>query len=168
MLIRALTKNDRQAWLTLAHESDEIVGGLIPDIATFYEGFDDYMKSKIKQHEAFMAMDRMSEKCLGIVAFSKKHNRITFLAVTKDAEFQRVGGKLMEVALNQLGNTKEITVNVLMSDAELIKQERALYERFSFVESDNTIVENGIPACQMKRPPIEIEERGRAKILQGL
>jgi diadenosine tetraphosphate (Ap4A) HIT family hydrolase len=35
----------------------------------------------------------------------------------------------------------------------MIKQERALYERFSFVESDNKIVENGIPACQMKKPP---------------
>jgi hypothetical protein len=75
------------------------------------------MAAKIKQHEAFMAMDRMSEKCLGIVAFSKNHNRITFIGVTQDADFQKVGGKLMEVALNQLDNTKEITVNVLRADA---------------------------------------------------
>jgi diadenosine tetraphosphate (Ap4A) HIT family hydrolase/predicted GNAT family N-acyltransferase len=160
MLIRALTKNDVPAWLALAHESDEIVSGLIPDIATFYKGFDDYMESKIKQHEAFMAADRISGKCLGVVTFSKNNSRITFLAVTKEADFQKIGGKLIEVALNQLDNTREITVNVLKSDAEPIKQERALYERFSFVESDNAIVENGIPAIQMKRPSVAVYRPG--------
>jgi predicted GNAT family N-acyltransferase len=153
MLIRAVTTDDIPVWLALAHESDEIVSELIPDIATFYKGFDDYVAAKIKQHEAFMATDRISEKCLGIVAFSKKHNRITFLGITKDTDFQKTGSKLMEVALNQLDNTKEISVNVLKSDAEEIKQERTLYERFSFVESDNRIVENGIAARQMKMTP---------------
>src|SRR4030043_185695 len=158
MLIRALTTDDIPAWLAIAHESDEIVSGLIPDITTFYKGFDDYVTAKIKQHEAFMVEDRMSGNCLGVIAFSKSHNRITFLGVTKDADFQTVGGKLMEIALNQLDNTKEITANVLKSDAEPIKQERALYERFSFVESIEKIEENGAPAIQMKRPPLKTKQ----------
>jgi diadenosine tetraphosphate (Ap4A) HIT family hydrolase/predicted GNAT family N-acyltransferase len=160
MLIRALNKDDTPAWLALAHESDEIVSGLIPDIAAFYKGFDEYMARKIKQHEAFMAADRIPNKCLGIVAYSKKHNRISYIGVTKDADFQNIGGKLMETALNQLDNAKEITANVLKSDAEMIKQERALYERFSFVESDDKVVESGIPACQMKRPIVAVYQPG--------
>ena len=160
MLIRALTTDDMPAWLALSYESDEIVGELIPDIDAFYEGFDDYMASKIKQHEAFMAADRISGKCLGIVAFSKNNSRITYLGVTQGADFQIVGGKLMEIALNQLDNTREITATILKSNEASIKQERTLYERFSFVESDDTIVENSVPALQMKRPVVAVYRPG--------
>lgn len=151
MLIRALTQNDIPAWLALAHEGDEMVRGILPDIATFYEGFDEYIESKIKQHEAFMATDRMSGKCLGIVAFSQKHNRITFLGVAQDIDFQKTGRKLMEVALNQLDKTKEITVDVLKSEADIFKKERNLYELFGFTASGKTVSEAGVPARQMKR-----------------
>jgi diadenosine tetraphosphate (Ap4A) HIT family hydrolase len=160
MLIRALTTDDMPAWLALAYESDEIVGELIPDIDKFYEGFDDYMASKIKQHEAFMAADRLSGKCLGIVAFSKKNSRITYLGVTQSANFQNIGGKLMEIVLNQLDNTREITATILKSSEASIQQERALYERFSFTESVGDIVENGLPALQMKRPVVAFYRPG--------
>jgi diadenosine tetraphosphate (Ap4A) HIT family hydrolase/predicted GNAT family N-acyltransferase len=160
VLIRALTTDDIPAWLALAYESDEIVSELIPDIDAFYEGFDDYMADKIKQHEAFMAADRISGKCLGIVAFSKNNSRITYLGVTQGADFQVVGGKLMEIALNQLDNTREITANILKSDEASIRQERALYERFSFVESDNAIEESGVPALRMKRPVVAVYRPG--------
>jgi predicted GNAT family N-acyltransferase len=152
MLIRAVTMDDRQAWLALAHESDEIIGKLIPDIATFYEGFDDYMDAKIRQNEAFMAEDRISKRCQGIVGFSKKNNRITYLGVSNNNAFQKIGSKLMAVALNQLDNSREISVNVLKSDADPIKKERNLYESLGFTEYDNTIFEAGVPACMMKRP----------------
>ena len=148
---------DRQAWLILAHESDEIVSRLIPDIATFFGGFYDYMDAKIRQNEAFMAEDRISKRCQGIVGFSKKHNRITFLGVAKNRDFQKIGSKLIVFALNQLDNSREISVNVLKSDSEPIKQERKLYESLGFTEHDNTIFEAGVPACMMKRPPTAIE-----------
>ncbi|HEY31663.1 MAG TPA: GNAT family N-acetyltransferase [Dehalococcoidia bacterium] len=160
MLIRAVTMDDCQTWLNLAHESDEIVSRLIPDIATFYDGFDDYMKAKIRQNEAFMAVDRMSERCLGIVAFSKSHNRVTFLGVSTNSDFYIIGSKLMEVALNQLDNTKEISVTVLKSDSEPIKQERVLYESLGFTEHDGSVLEAGVPACLMKRPPVRINKTG--------
>jgi diadenosine tetraphosphate (Ap4A) HIT family hydrolase/predicted GNAT family N-acyltransferase len=160
VLIRALTTDDIPAWLALAYEADEIVSELLPDIDKFYEGFDDYMADKIDRHEAFMAEDRISGACMGIIAFSRNNNRITFLGVTQDADFQIVGGKLMEIALNQLDNSREITANILKSDEAVVKQERALYERFGFLESDNAIIEAGVPAIQMKRPPVEIYRPG--------
>ena len=153
MLLRPLKENDRQAWLDLAHESDEIIRQLIPDIAIFYQGFDDYIEAKIKQNEAFMAMDRMSGRCLGIVAISKSHNRISFLGVTKNADFWEIGSKLVKIALNQLDSTREISVNVLKTDLEPIKQERFLYESLGFTERDGNVSEAGVPACLMKRPP---------------
>ncbi|MGD1119306.1 MAG: HIT family protein [Dehalococcoidales bacterium] len=160
MLIRALSNEDIPAWLALAYESDEIVGKLIPDIDKFYEGFDDYMADKISQHEAFMAVDRVSGQCLGIIAFSQNNSRITFLAVTGGAGFQKVGGKLMEIALNQLDNTREITANILKSDEALIRQERTLYERFSFTEAVNPAIEVGVPALQMTRPAVAVPRPG--------
>lgn len=158
MLIRAVTENDRQAWLNLAHESDEIIGQLLSDITTFFKGFDDYVEAKIKQNEAFMAMDRMSGHCLGIVAISKSHNRISFLGVTKNTDFWEIGSKLMEIALNQLDSTREISVNVLKTDLDPIKNERLLYENLGFIECDHTIFEAGVPACLMKRAPTAEKE----------
>ena len=149
MLIRALTKDDIPAWLALAHESDDIVARMVPDITVFYDGFNEYMERKIKQHEAFMAVDRMSGKCLGAVAYSKKHNRISFFGVNKDADFQNTGGQILEVAMNQLEWGKEITANVIKSDAPIVKQERALYKKFGFKEHGKTIVEAGVPAWQI-------------------
>jgi len=155
MLIRAVTIDDTQTWLNLSHEWDEIVSTLIPDIHVFYESFDDYMTDKIRQNEAFMATDRMSGRCLGIIAFSKTNNRITFLGISKNADFQVTGSKLIEVALQQLDSTREISVNVFKSDLAPVKQERSLYESHGFVEYDNTILEAGVPASLMKKPPLE-------------
>jgi len=153
MLIRGLTQKDIPSWLALAHEGDDAVRGLNLSLATFYDGFDAYMTRKIEQNEAFMALNEPSGKCLGIVAFSKKHNRITFLGAFKGANFQKVGGKLMEYALNQLDNTKEITTSVISSTASMIKQERALYESIGFTASNDKIIEAGVPAVQMKLTP---------------
>jgi hypothetical protein len=51
---------------------------IISDISIVYEGFDIYMEAKIKQNEAYMAVNEASQECAGIIAFSKKHNRIIF------------------------------------------------------------------------------------------
>lgn len=158
MLIRAVTLDDTQTWLNLSHEWDDIVSQLIPDISMFYEGFDDYMVTKINQNEAFIAIHRLSGRCLGIVAFSKDNNRISYLGVSKNVDFQLIGSKLMEVAINQLDMTREISANVFKSDLAPVKQERTLYESYGFTER-GTVLEVGIPACMMKKPP-EMEKRG--------
>jgi ribosomal protein S18 acetylase RimI-like enzyme len=151
MFIRALNEKDIPAWLALAHESDSIIARMIPDIAVFYHDFDEYITRKTEQYEAFMATDILTGKCLGIIAFSRTYNRITFLGVTKTAEFSVIGTKLMDFVLNQLDNTREITANVIKSNTGIFQKEYALYKRFGFIETDNKIMENGIPARQMKR-----------------
>lgn len=152
MNIRAVTMNDWQIWINLAHEGDKIVKDLISDISIFYEGFDKYMKSKILQNEAYMATDEISGECIGIVAFSRKNNRITFFAVSKIFDLEKVGSKLIEFTLNKLDCTKEISVNVLKH--EKLLKEKELFHRFKFIEYDDSIFEAGVPACMMKRYPI--------------
>lgn len=159
MIIRAVTIDDIQAWLDLSHEWDDQVSTLIHDISVFYDGFDNYMESKIKKNEALMAVDKTSYQCLGVVAFSKTNNRISYFGVSKNTDFHTVGSKLMEVALNQLDMTKEISVNVFKTDLIPVQQERSLYESFGFTEIDNTIFEAGVPACLMKKSPIATNKK---------
>jgi len=155
MLIRAVVKEDIPAWLAIAHEGDNIIARMIPDIAVFYHGFNAYMARKIKQNEAFMAYDVLSGKCLGIVAFSKKNNRISFIGINKTANFQTVGTKLMEHALKQLDNKKEITANVIDSNTGVFQKERLLYKSFRFIETDDKMMESGVQAIRWKRNPKE-------------
>lgn len=72
MIIREVTKEDIPAWLTIAHESDNIIALMVPDIAVFYTGFKDYIARKMTQHEAYLAMDIISSRLLGIIAFFQK------------------------------------------------------------------------------------------------
>lgn len=154
MIIRPLTKADMTDWLALAHESDEVIARMVPDIKVFYHGFDEYMERKIAQQEVFMATDIISRRCLGIIAFSKNHNRIAFIGITeKTANFTAVGEKLLDFALKQLDNCKDISASVIKSNALKFKQERTLYQRFGFIETGDTIVENGVPAVLYKRSP---------------
>lgn len=151
--IRSMTLDDMQIWEKFAHNiSDNVVKKLIPDISIFYEGFDSYMDAKIKQNEAFIAVDKLTEQCAGIIAFSKKNNRITFLGVSEDFDFESIGSKLIDMALERLDILNDISVNVLRGDFEPLVKEKKLYERYGFTEYDNTIYEAGVPASLMKLP----------------
>lgn len=156
MYTRLMTKDDIPVWLALAHEGDDIIREFIPDISVFYKDFDRYMVDKIKNNEAFMVVDSTSESCVGIAAFSRKNNRITFLGVNREADFSEVGDKLLETVLSKLDTNREITANVIKSDDKLIKRESELYLKYGFIESEAEVIEAGVPARVMKRPPISI------------
>lgn len=156
MIIQKLTLDNRQIWLALAHESDKIVKMLIENIDIFYDGFDSYMNTKIEKNEAYMAIDDNLKQCMGIVAFSKTYNRITFLGVFELFDFISVGSKLIDFALKQLDFSKPISANVLKGGIEPLLKERQLYETFGFVEYDNSIFEAGVPACMMRLFPSKV------------
>lgn len=153
IIIQKLSFDDCQIWLNLAHEADKIVQNLIQDINIFYEGFDLYMNSKIQKNEAYMAINDNSKQCMGIVAFSRTYNRITFLGVFEAFDFIRVGSKLVDFSLKQLDCSKHITVNVLKGELEPLQKEKHLYETFGFIEYDNSIFEAGVPACMLRLSP---------------
>jgi diadenosine tetraphosphate (Ap4A) HIT family hydrolase len=149
MLIRPATKADIPAWLALGHEKDLIVFQLTPDVNKFWDGFKSWVERKIEGNEAFMAIDRIPNRCLGVIAFSKKHNQVTFISVIKEADFEKVGEKLLQVVLNQLGSHKAIIASVLQSDSSIVKKEKALYEKHGFKEHYQTKNEVGLPTRQL-------------------
>lgn len=87
------------------------------------------MKAKIAKDEAFMAVDH-EMTCLGIIAFSKTHIRITFFGVSHKANFNHAGKLLIDHALGQLDDKKKIIINVIKSNAHHIQSEK---------------IENGVP-----------------------
>jgi diadenosine tetraphosphate (Ap4A) HIT family hydrolase len=58
--------------------------------------------------EAFMAIDRMSGECLGVVALSRAENAITCLDLSSGSDCSEAATRLVETALNQLDGTREV------------------------------------------------------------
>jgi hypothetical protein len=151
MLIKEVTKEEISIWLGIVHETDDIIARMVPDIAVYYSGLNDYMQKKIQQHEAFKAYDTISGKCMGIIAFSKNDNRITYLGIPKSGNYQTIGSRLVEFALKALDGAKEITASIADSKAGVFQKAHALYQNFNFMETNDKIMENGIKVVRMKK-----------------
>ncbi len=149
MQIRCVVLADIPKWQSLSSEYDRYVKELVPDLTEWYEGNDDslsfttYMKSKIVKQEAFMAVDA-SDMCLGIVAFSKKNNCITFFAVSHNADFDLVGHALLRHALGSLNASTPISINACTSREEWIENHRKLFVSLGFTLYGDAF-ENGVP-----------------------
>lgn len=159
--IKTITAEDIPRWIDLAKEHDAYVNDLVSDLTQWYEengsdiAFADYMKAKIKQNEAFMATDTDNIGCYGVVAFSRKHNRITFFGVAHNQDYYLIGELLMSWALNQLNCNKEITINVIKSTAQQIEKEREFIKKCGFVYI-STEWENGVPVDKMMKQPTKV------------
>lgn len=149
--LKILSVEDKGVWLDFAHRvSDKIIRTLIPDTAVFYEGFDEYMESKIRKMEAYIALDEQTNDCAGIIAFSKSHNKITFFGVSESYDFDLVGKRLISSVLDKLDSSKDITANVLKGDFTQLLNEKKIYEKYGFICVDDSIYEAGVPAYMMK------------------
>lgn len=99
--------------------------------------FHQYMDSKLSKYEAISAVDRMTNDCMGIIGFSRIHNRITWFGVFKEYRGKGVGSKLLNCALNQLDFSKDITIETYPADYPLGEPARKTYQKFRFVDVDN-------------------------------
>ena len=156
--IKPVTQEDIPIWIALSHEYDDYVRELVSDLTEWYEGnesdlaFTDYMNAKIQKHEAFMATDNNKKKCLGIIAFSRTYNRITFFGISHSQDYNLVGEILMSYALNQLNTKLEITINIIKSTSQYIERERKLIEKYGFIYISSEL-ENGVPVDKMMKQP---------------
>ncbi len=147
--IRAVAAKDMPQWLSLSREYDRYVEALQPGLVKWYEGgedspsFESYMNAKIRQGEAYMAVDG-EEKCLGIIAFSTRNNRISFFAVSHAERFDDVGARLLEKALKLLRADSPIRITVVKTYLGHLEKQRDIIKRYCFkYERDD--LENGIP-----------------------
>lgn len=149
--IRTVTYVDMKVWALLAHQySDTVLRELAADINVFYNGFEAYMERKIQQNEVFMAIDPVYDECMGIVAFSRTNNRITFFAVADKYDFVRVGSELLMFTLSQLDSSRSVYSTVFKSTHERVVKETQLYEMHGFKSCEDT-VEAGVSALLMVR-----------------
>lgn len=147
MLIRWATIEDKAAWIELADNVANIFG--YSNMSTD-KHFLEYMHAGLSQFEALIAIDRMSNNCLGIISFSRTNNCVTWFGVFEQYRNKGIGTRLLETALRQLDNTKEITVETYRDDYAAGLPARAVYHKAGFVEVDNTVFDlYGNPRCKM-------------------
>jgi hypothetical protein len=157
MQIRSVTESDIPRWSALSAEYDSYVKESVSDLSEWYGGnetspaFDFYMRSKIRQHEAFMAVDS-DDKLLGIIAFSRKNNRITFFAVCHSADFAAVGNALFHRTIELLDMSKPVFINEIISSADWMRMHRELYRDYGFAFYSDSI-ENGVPVETLVKMP---------------
>ena len=157
MRIRPVTEADIPNWQALSTEYDSYVKESVSDLSEWYDGnesspaFTSYMKAKITQQEAFIAID-CDDICLGIIALSKKNNRITFFAINHRSDFFVVANAIFEYAFSLLDNSKAIYINEIISSSEWMGFHMKLYHDLGFMFFCDTI-ENGVPVKTLKKPP---------------
>jgi diadenosine tetraphosphate (Ap4A) HIT family hydrolase len=150
MLVRWLTTEDIPLWETLSKEYDQYIYEIATDFSKWYQGFHDYMNRKINQHEAVIAVDRMSGRCNGAVAFSRSYNRITFFAISPLTNHKTTANKLITVAMRQLDTNSNITVNLPVGGNEHLELDRCVFleNGFSYVEEVDI---DGCPMHKLER-----------------
>jgi len=137
MLIRLAAAEDKPAWLALSQEYDKY----IKNLALWYDGFDEYMDNKIKKNAAVIAVDRMSGRCNGLIAFSKAYNRITFFGVSENADFAETANRLLTVALRQLDTNKDVIATLPEGVCPVLKNIISSCEKHGFVIVNGEIIQ---------------------------
>ncbi|WDV47580.1 GNAT family N-acetyltransferase [Clostridiaceae bacterium M8S5] len=149
MLIRLLKEEDKENWIRLAKELEDIFDA--PNMSIDPQ-FHKHINNKIKKHEAIVAIDRMSERCLGIISFSKTDNCIAWFGVFEKYRKKGIGAKLLKCALNQLNRGKDIKVDTFLKDSKKGISAWKIYSKFGFVEGQRFFDEHKNERCQMIIP----------------
>ena len=149
MNIRLITEEDIPKWEKLSFELDCYV-------KEFYSGFSEwnvskkqyptyrkYLESKVKQKEAYMAVD-ISDNCLGVIAFSKKRNYITFFGISQNANVPMTGDMLFSHTIKLLDKDRNILTKLICCNLDLINQHKYLLKENGFRET-GLLIKNGLP-----------------------
>lgn len=159
MLIRYAITSDIPAWIRLADDVASVFRA--PEMARDPE-FLAYIQSKISKNEALIAIDMSTSSCLGIIGFSRTHNRISWFGVYEIQRGKGVGSKLLRIALDELDRSKEISVETFRSDYAKGAAAKHVYRKFGFVDVDNDLVDKlGNPICKMVLYPFKEETYSR-------
>lgn len=124
------TLRDIESWMELVKQ----VRGNFPGLET-QEALEEHRKTVLRfmgENRALCVKD--SDKVIGVLLLSKKHNMICCLAVAPAYRRKGIAGALLEKALSELDRSEEITVTTFRADDEKGTAPRALYKRFDFIE----------------------------------
>ena len=152
MLVRYATEQDISSWLLLARHGSPIMSATN---MTSDPEFSNFMVSKIVQKQALIAVDMISNSCLGVIACSKEDNAISWFGIYDMYSGSGIGSHLMESALDLLDRSKDITVQSYIEAFEPGASNRALYKKFGFVDRGDTMTDAfGNPMTTMVLKPL--------------
>ena len=100
------------------------------------------------------------KEIVGVMLYSRKHNRICCLAVAPEYRRRGVASMLMDKALADLDKTKEISVSTFRTDDAKGVAPRKLYEKYGFV-ADALIEEFDYPNQKYVLHPAGAERKNR-------
>jgi len=136
MLIRYATEQDISSWLLLAKHGSPILSTAetTDDIV-----FSNFMVSKIVQKEALIAVDMISNSCLGLIACSIVDNTIVWFGIYDMYRGSSIGAHLLDSALNLLDRTKDIDIRSITEDDATEASNRTLFTKFGFLDHGDTM-----------------------------
>ena len=155
MIIRLAEENEHEKWKIVAKDVAEIFGN--PTMDTDPE-FINYTQRKIKQKEAFIAVDEQNNNFFGFIGFSRNFNRITWFGVLEKYRNKGIGSQLLKKALNELDKTKEITVETYRENYIQGQSARKLYKKFGFIETESNLHDSfGNERCKLSIHPMNMQ-----------
>ena len=131
---------DIESWMELVRA----VSWNFPGLET-QEALEDHRKTVLRfmgEKRALCVKD--SDKVIGVLLLSRKHNMICCLAVDPVYRRKGIASALLEKALSELDRSRDITVTTFRENDEKGVAPRALYKRFGFTEG-KLLVEFGYP-----------------------
>ena len=134
------TSMDIESWMELV----KLVSWNFPGLETESD-IEDHRKTVLR----FMGENRAlcvkeTDKVVGVLLISKKHNMICCLAVAPEYRRKGIASALLEKALSELDRSNDITVTTFRDNDEKGIAPRALYKRFGFAE-EKLMIENDYP-----------------------
>ena len=134
------TSMDIESWMELV----KLVSWNFPGLETESD-IEDHRKTVLR----FMGENRAlcvkeTDKVVGVLLISKKHNMICCLAVAPEYRRNGIASALLEKALSELDRSNDITVTTFRDNDEKGIAPRALYKRFGFA-GEKLMIENDYP-----------------------
>ena len=134
------TSMDIESWMDLV----KLVSWNFPGLETEAD-IENHRKTVLRFMDENRALCvKETDKVVGVLLISKKHNMICCLAVAPEYRRKGIASALLEKALSELDRSNDITVTTFRDNDEKGIAPRALYKKFDFVEEKLT-VENDYP-----------------------
>ena len=134
------TSMDIESWMDLV----KLVSWNFPGLETEAD-IENHRKTVLRFMDENRALCvKETDKVVGVLLISKKHNMICCLAVAPEYRRNGIASLLLKKALSELDRFRDITVTTFRDNDEKGIAPRALYKKFDFVEEKLT-VENDYP-----------------------
>ena len=134
------TSMDIESWMDLV----KLVSWNFPGLETEAD-IENHRKTVLRFMDENRALCvKETDKVVGVLLISKKHNMICCLAVAPEYRRNGIASLLLQKALAELDSSKDITVITFRDNDEKGIAPRALYKKFGFVE-EKLMIENDYP-----------------------